>query len=354
MDRALPDLADRALRAVLRLPGWLVERVDGPVVVPDGPGPDEVFEEVRRGARHPEAYLALEEDLHYHRDAAGVVAWQHRGRTAFAVGGLNALARGRVALLRGFRRAADAVGVRRHLVFPLRDEELPAARAAGFEPVQVGVEAWLDLECLDWRGGRHAHVRQMVNRARRRGVVVCEIRPEDHAEALAALHARWLDAKRPSWRMKLLVGSPSLERPFDRRYLAAHVGDRLEGFVTLLPGADGVWGLDVMCRRPDAVPGTMESLIHGAAVRLRAEGASQLSLGACPMAGVPLDGPKPVLRRIFRLLHDSAIGNRIFGFRRLHRFKDKFRPRWEPVYFAAAPRLGWFSLYLGCRMWGLY
>jgi lysylphosphatidylglycerol synthetase-like protein (DUF2156 family) len=72
------------------------------------------------------------------------------------------------------------------------------------------------------------------------------------------------------------------------------------------------------------------------------------------MAGIPLTGKGWLLRRIFRVLYASSLGNRVFGFRRLHQFKSKFRPRWEPVYFAASPRLGIWSLYLGCRMWGLY
>jgi lysylphosphatidylglycerol synthetase-like protein (DUF2156 family) len=72
------------------------------------------------------------------------------------------------------------------------------------------------------------------------------------------------------------------------------------------------------------------------------------------MAGVARDGAYPLLRWIFDLLFRSQLGNRIFGFRALYAFKSKFRPRWEPVYFAASPSLGWVTLYRGCRMWGLY
>jgi phosphatidylglycerol lysyltransferase len=154
--------------------------------------------------------------------------------------------------------------------------------------------------------------------------------------------------------MKLLVGSPGLDRPCDRRYYAAHTAGRIEAFVTVLPGAPGVWGIDVMCRRPDAASGCMELLLMHVAEALRDEGATQLSLGPCPMAGITQDGAPPLLRATFEGLFGSWWGNKIFGFQNLYRFKKKFRPRWEPVFFAAGPRLGILELYLGCRMWGLY
>jgi lysylphosphatidylglycerol synthetase-like protein (DUF2156 family) len=318
--------------------------------------PEDVFPRVRATAAHPEAYLALEPGLHYVERGELVLAWQRRGRTAFGVGGVNAPEGLQEPLLRGFREETLGRGVVRQLLFPLRAHEREAALAAGFQSLQVGVEAWLDLPDLHFRGNRFENVRQMRNRARRRGVAVRErdvTQPALRAE-LAALHDAWLESKRPSWRMKLLVGSPALEQPFDRRYFVAETDGRVEGFVTVVPADDGRWGVDVMCRRPDAVPGTMELMLVEVVAALRGEGARALSLGPCPMAGVARDGAYPLLRWIFDLLFRSQLGNRIFGFRALYAFKSKFRPRWEPVYLAASPSLGWVTLYRGCRMWGLY
>ena len=70
---------------------------------------------------------------------------------------------------------------------------------------------------------------------------------------------------------------------------------------------------------------------------------------------VPPGIPEPwYLRRIFRLLHHGFVGKRLFNFQSLVRFKAKFRPRWEPVYIAGWPKIGIWSLYLSCRMWGLF
>lgn len=353
-------LSDRWLRRVLALPGVVLDWFDADVPAAGSGSPTEVYPLVRASARWPEAHLALEEGLSHYVDEGHVVAWQRRGSTAFAVGGVNAEPEARSGLLLRFGEALAAGGVRRRLLFPVRREELEGAREAGFTAVQVGVEAWMDLPGLDTRGRAWAHVRQMVNRARRRGVTVDEAAPADHAGELGEIYAAWLAARRPKWRMKLLVGSPGLDHPFDRRYFVARSGGRIEAFVTVLPGREGQWGLDVMCRRPDAIPGTMESLVLAVARALQAEGADALSLGPCPMAGVPtrgvgeLEGPAPLLRSVFTMLFATKLGNRVFAFQNLYRFKNKFNPRWDPVYFAAQPRLGMVELYLGCRMWGLY
>lgn len=348
-------VTDPLLRRLLGLPGVLLDWLDGaPRLPPDPTRPEDVYPLVRAGTRHPEAHLALEEGLHHHVREGRVLAYEVRRRTAFAIGGLNAPPGEKAALLESFAATTGRWGVVRQLVFPVRRRELPEVVRAGFRPVQVGVEAWLDLPELAFRGGRYATVRNMDSRARRAGVQVEEVAPETCREELEEVFHRWLASKHPSWRMKLLVGSPGLDAPFDRRYLVARRDGRVEAFVTLLPGRPGDWGVDVMARRPDAAAGTMERILVHAVATLRAEGAGRLSLGACPMAGVPLRGEGRLLRWVFHLLYRSRLGNRIFAFRNLFRFKEKFRPRWMPVYFAARPRLGLLALYRGCRMWGLY
>jgi phosphatidylglycerol lysyltransferase len=345
---------DAGLRLALRAPGLVVDLIDGRPVIDEGIDPAAVYPLVRAAARHPEAHLALEPGLHHHVHGEHVLAFEVRKRTAFAIGGLNVPSEERIGFLRAFRSSMDQRGLTRQMLFPLREDELTDAHAAGFRALQVGVEAWIDLPDFTVAGKAGEHVRQMRNRARRRGVQVAEVAVGDHRDAFSVLHARWLQSKRPSWRMKLLVGSPGLERPFDRRFFAATTDDRVEAFCTVLPGAPGEWGVDVMCREPDAVPGTMERLLLHVIEVLRDEGALALSLGPCPMAGVPVDGRLRSLKWVFGYLFRSWWGNQVFGFRNLYRFKHKFRPRWEPVFLGASPRLGPMTLYRGCRMWGLY
>ena len=69
--------------------------------------------------------------------------------------------------------------------------------------------------------------------------------------------------------------------------------------------------------------------------------------------GEPLDAPWS-LRAFMAFLFRSSIGQRLFGFRQLFHFKNKFAPQWEPVYLAGWPRMGFWSMYAGGRMWGLF
>ena len=128
-------------------------------------------------------------------------------------------------------------------------------------------------------------------------------------------------------------------------------------FVTLIPGWGGAGvGLDVMARYPDAPAGTMDVLLVRAIERCFDAGMRIFSLGGCPMAEHgTLDADDPwLLRRIFRLLYRTRVGNYLFNFNSLVQFKAKFAPRWEPVYIAGWPRVSVRSLYTGCRMWGLF
>jgi len=345
---------DTFLRTLLSVPAALLERLDGGGLDRSSDDPERVFPLVQATRRTPEAYLALEPGLHYFEDDTGLVAWQRRGRTAFAVGGLNVPDDAQTALLTAWAQSTEKQGVRRHLFFPLRDAELERAAAAGFRAIQVGVEPWIALPALDWRGKRWAQVRQMRNRATRNRVIVEEVPAADYADAMRALHHRWLASKKPNWRMKLLIGSPALDHPFDRRYFAATRDGELVAFATVLPGETGTWGLDVMCRDPRAPAGAMELLIVAIANTLRDEGARWLTLGACPMAGIPAPSGLAPLSRIFRFLFSSRMGNELFRFHSLYQFKAKFSPEWRPVYFGASPKLGALALYRGCRMWGLY
>ena len=49
----------------------------------------------------------------------------------------------------------------------------------------------------------------------------------------------------------------------------------------------------------------------------------------------------------------SDRGDRWFGFRRLARFKAKFRPRYEVVHLGLAPGRSALALYLVARIWAL-
>ena len=353
------------VRRVLDLPGWIADRI-GHAQAPRRACsvPAMLARPVRASAR-ANGYLSLEKGLmlfSHIRDRAedGFVTYHAAGRNAFAVGGLHGPREGYVPTLRAFRERMTRFGYRRLLLFPVAGEELHEVRDAGFSTIRTGSEAFVDPSRFDLAGRATADLRQMVNRANRRWPLeVIETDPVQDGAAMNTVWRDWLAHRPNGYRMRLLIGTPAWDLPYDRRYfLARRPGETAaEAFVTLTPGWDGAgWGLDVMARRADAPAGTMEVLIVEVLRRLAAEGIERFSLGACPMYEAPTvpGEPRSYLRRVFRFLFRSTIGNALFHFQSLAYFKGKFDPVWEPVYVAAWPDAGPWSMYVGVRMWGLF
>lgn len=317
----------------------------------------ELAEIVERSPR-ANGYLSLEPGLRIYRREEGVLTWASCGRTAFAVGGMHSEGTPQ-ALLERFVADARAAGYRRALLFPVSQAERSMTRDAGFSSVMVGSEAFIDLPGWSLSGKAKADLRQMVNRGTKRyGIRASEIGPLAELDELSGLYDQWMEARIVKARMKLLVGTPCFDRPARRRYFIAHAGDPTQpvAFCTITPGAELTWGLDVMVRPPDAPAGAMDVLLARVLEILQAEGAKTFSLGAAPMAervAAP-QGESRFLHGVFRWLYKSWLGNRIFNFASLARYKDKFAPRWEAVYLAGSPRIGVWSLYVGCLMWGLF
>ncbi len=318
------------------------------------------------------AYLSLERGLVPLKVGEGLLAVATTRRHAFAVGGIHLdpavrlgdvqVEAATIELLSAFRSSAEAAGYRRALLFPVDDIELRAVHQAGFDTLQVGAEAHIDLSTYDLNGRRHADLRQMLNRAAKRyRLTVAELSASEAEAAATSTVARWLASRPLHSRMRLLVGSACFDRPAHRRYFACFAPDSADAvaLITVTPGWNGKGaGLDVMARAPGAPAGAMELLVHHAMTTLTAEGATHFSLGACPMsvgAAVPASSLRHrLLLRVFRAIYRSRMMNRLFRFRSLVHFKSKFDPTWRSVHIAAWPRVSAGALYAGCRMWGLF
>lgn len=346
-------VAHAVLRRVLRWPGRIVDVWDGWTGAGASKAPLQAGMPREPAVWTPDAYYGLQPGLSHVRRGEDWAALRVEGGTALVVGGPQAPQDRRGSLLRSVVESTGALGVRRQIVFPVRESDRDVVRGAGFATLQVGVEAWIDLADFHLRGKRWAHVRQMRNRAEKRGVHVEETAPGPWDDAMRAVWRAWVAAKRPRWGLRWLTGTPGLDRPLGRRYFVAHAQGRLQAFCTLLPGPAGTWSVDVLCRAPGAVPGSMERLLVHACQTVRDEGARAINLGPCPLAHSDEAPPRGLLGAVFRWAWASKLGGQLFGFRRLHAFKAKFNPRWEPVYLGAAPRMGWVELYSAARVWAL-
>jgi lysylphosphatidylglycerol synthetase-like protein (DUF2156 family) len=103
----------------------------------------------------------------------------------------------------------------------------------------------------------------------------------------------------------------------------------------------------MILRAEDAPPGVMDALFVEIMEILRQEGMKELSLGEVPFVtcGHAENTASPSGQYIKEkfLFGMGYIFKYAYNFRSLFQFKNKFRPKWEPVYICA-PKISWTAL----------
>ncbi len=85
--------------------------------------------------------------------------------------------------------------------------------------------------------------------------------------------------------------------------------------------------VDLMRQQPDAVNGTMDFLFTAMMLDLHGRGFRWFSEGLAPFAGVGEDPDSTIEERAVHELFERL--NRLFSYRGLRAYKEKFEPEWE-------------------------
>lgn len=233
-----------------------------------------------------------------------------------------------------------------------RQRELAADQ--GFASQKIGEEAFLDVAEFSTAGKRRSNVRHSVTRARKDGVAVVRYdattRTRRRDGQLAAISAAWL-ADKGGPELGFTLGRFDLDRLGDQEVFVALVGlgsetERVVGFVTWLPYANGDAAvLDLMRRGEQVPPGVMETLVVDSLADFAARGRSVASLGGVPLAATTARTDRA--SQLLGWLYEH--GDAVYAAKGLFRFKDKFAPRWEPMFLAYpgaadVPRIGLAAL----------
>ncbi len=216
------------------------------------------------------------------------------------------------------------------------------ARAAGYAVLQIGVEAVLDVASFSTSGKRRANVRHSVSRARREGVAVVRYegaaRSTRRTRQLAEVSQQWLRNKGGP-ELGFTLGRFDPTRLDDQEVYLAVTGqgadEEVVAFVTWLPydGGDAAV-LDLMRRADGCPPGVMELLVVDSIADFAGMGRTRASLGGVPLAGI--QARDALSQRLLAWLYEHGGG--LYGAAGLFRFKDKFDPRWEPMWLAYPTR----------------
>jgi phosphatidylglycerol lysyltransferase len=257
-------------------------------------------------------------------DAAGSCAWPFRDRFGVRLFLGNPL--GPVEAWAEALEAALAATPRQPVFVNLDPEAAWLARQRGLTLARIGEEALLDLRGFSLAGNRRKSVRQSAARARRDGLEVRVLEPSHDATTLAALDrvsCAWLGRRRLP---EIRFGIGWFDHGWVRRTPVTAVFDgtgRCVAFCTRVQyPARGEAGFDLL-RHDGNAPGAVDLLVTSQLSAWQEDGYRTASLGLAPLTGPGL--PRTALRRLLSPWYDAD---------GLHRFKNRYRPEWQPRYVA--------------------
>lgn len=268
----------------------------------------------------------------YRRTLVGgtsVVAWVRKGPFALVLGEPVGPEPHRERVIAGFTEHCRHAGIY-PVWLPVASDRLDPFEAAGYRHLGIGRTARVDLPGFDVSGRRARSLRNGINRARRAGVRFEIWSPgEDGWEPLREVSRSWLGTKRLDERRFGMGWFHPDYLETQTVAVARNRFGRVEGFATWMNVRGGTEGaVDLMRHRPEAPPGTMDTLIAGIAQHLQEEGKEVLDLGLAPLAGLSGGLLHRFLGQVYR--H----GRPFYDFHGLFLFKNKFKPRWSPMVLA--------------------
>ena len=311
--------------------------------------------------------FALGDDVDYFfsRNGRAVIAYRFESDTLLGIGDPIGPPEERVPLLQEFEQHCRDRDWQ-FAFFQARPEYLDLYRSLGWRWIHIGEDPvlWADRFTLD--GGAVSEARRAVRKAEKAGLEAHMFIPgqtpftspasDALIESLRAISSEWLRAHAGSEK-SFCMGR------FDPQHLpdtwvavawnpTAH---RVEGFLTWERiWARRGWALDLMRRRLDSAPGTMEFLIARSVEIARQRGDAMLSLALSALARVgveppaevtPLPGTAPPAdaatadtdrARAFLMEHLA----RFYDFKGLFQWKKKFAPEFEDRYLVYPNTLG--------------
>lgn len=322
---------------LLRVRGAFRARRRAPLGAAPAPSVDEVKSELRRSGGGTLSWMTTWEGNSYLRTTGGIVAYQRRSGVAIVLADPLGPEASRPGSVREFVDAAERAGL--VPCFFSASEATRAAMPAGWRSLVVADDDTIvDLPGLQFTGKQWNSVRSSLNRAGREEMTFRMTRLADEPwgvqQQLRAISEMWVgDKGLPE--MGFTLGTlVEAEDPEVRLALAMSPAGDVDGFLSWLPVYAGEgrvrgWTLDLMRRREGGFGPVMEFLIGSSAKQFAEEGAEILSLSGAPLTHEYPEDAGPIAELTDKV---AELLEPVYGFRSLHRFKEKFHPRYETMY----------------------
>jgi phosphatidylglycerol lysyltransferase len=285
-------------------------------------------------SRHALSAFAIQEDKHHLllADNNALIAYAVQGHVALAAGDPLASDEDFEKCVREY---LDYCGRNDWIpcIYEAAEERLPVYRILGLRSLKMAEEAILDLSEFSLSGNKRANLRAMVNKTAKSGMVVKHYDRQTQLDLiidqqLEEISQEWLNEKHMG-ELGFSLGRFSLEELNNSLVFIGLLGERVEAFCSWLPYRAGkAVVLDLMRKRQEVIPGTMDFLLSHSIMKIKEMGYAEASLANAPLANV--SGPHGSLERGVALLFENM--NAFYGYKNLFQFKKKFAPRWEGRY----------------------
>lgn len=238
-----------------------------------------------------------------------------------------------------FREQADLYGAGA-VFYSVHDDFLPLAAETGLNVQKIGETAMIELAGFSLQGPKRSRLRQAQRRSVRDGCRFEIVMPDALAGIMPRLQAisdQWLASHQGAEKgFSLGRFSPDYIRHFPVA-LVRRGGD-IVAFSNLLSTPDKAeMAIDLMRHGAAAPAQVMEYLFIELALWAQEHGYGALDLAMAPLSGLEKRALAPWAARLGAFVYSH--GDRLYGFEGLRRFKNKFAPKWAPVYIAAPPQV---------------
>jgi phosphatidylglycerol lysyltransferase len=287
-----------------------------------------------------DAHLALlgDKTLLFSASGRSFLMFRPRGRHWIAMSEPCGLLSERRELIWRFMELADEADAS-PAFYSIRANLLADCVDVGLAARKIGETAIVPIPSFSLDGKGRAGLRQTRNRVEREGAVF-EILPPGSASGarraeLEAVSQAWL-AKHAGAEKAFSLGSFDIAY-LDRTPLAVVLKDaRIVAFANLWTTSDKrELTIDLMRYGPDAPKSVMDYLFIRLIEWGKELGYQEFDLGMTPLAGLDTHRLAPVFSRVGAAVYED--GERLYGFRGLRAYKQKFDPEWRPLYLAAPP-----------------
>ncbi|MGL6173622.1 MAG: phosphatidylglycerol lysyltransferase domain-containing protein, partial [Cellulosilyticaceae bacterium] len=219
------------------------------------------------------------------------------------------------------------------IFYEVSEKHLPLYHENGFNFLKLGEEATMSFNDFSFAGKKSASLRTIRNKILRNEFEFEIIKPPFSPEFLVSLKEisdSWLGDRHEK---VFSLGSFNADY-INRSPLALVKKDgQILSFATIMPMyQEHIFSIDLMRLVPDSPNGTMEATFIGIIDWAKEEGYTHFVLGKAPLSNVGLNQFSSKREKIVK--HFYNYGNRLYSFKGLRYFKEKFSPTWEGTYLA--------------------